>query len=551
MEPSQRDKLARLNKARERLRPIMEDTRRWNNECEEVFAEFRVAVVHLRNDKEMLDAVEGKEVVWQFLCKLCRDRRLYWARCEEVLHILKGSDAWMRALVDDPQADINDLPTNVIKEFDSRCEEVSSQCSKHIRLVIVGCGPAAVRHCEVLARHNERVKCEFFQIAALVDKVPDRIAALREIPQAAELRLRDADEFDSIQALLGQNFDFDAAALLSHDERDRVLPAILARGKFVFAEPPLVTSGVEVASKLVKMSRQPPGNPLQRLLVAEPGEYAPELVAANGYLESRSIGEVFGAEAQSSWGGAEASEALANGIGCTLAPGLRMIRALRCLVGPIEEGIAAPQSGPTPSSGSRPQKNSTNPFGPPSREPAGPEIGSACIFRHKGGIVSTLKLQSAGPRLQKDVSKASRISINGSLGDLIVEGTRVFVNADTSRARPSPSTKRLQELKPGEYLWELFASQVAPIARGKGEPLGALQQSLQANPDAVAENLEAHISDLAVAEALRASFRSRCFETVQVPGMITPAAQPGMSPTSSQNLRLSPTSSQNLTSFWD
>jgi len=259
-----------------------------------------------------------------------------------------------------------------------------------------------------------------------------------------------------------------------------------------------------------------------------------------------------------------------------------MIRALRCLVGPIEEGIAAPQAGSTPSSerrpsknannpfgsesgspqagstpssGRQPSKNANNPFGLPSREPAGPEIASACIFRHKGGTISTLKLQSGGPRLQKDVSKAAHISINGSLGDLIVEGARVLVvrNADAprARARPSPSTKRLEELTPGEHLWELFASQVAPIARGHGEPLGALQQSLQANPDAVAENLEAHISDLAVAEALRASFRSRRFEAVQAPGAIPPAAQPGMSPTSSPNLRVYNTSSEGLTSLWD
>lgn len=527
-DPSRAGKLERLNNARDRLRPLLEDPRRWNNECEQVFGEFRVAVVHLRDDKETLDAVHSKEVVWRFLCKLSRDRRPFWGRCEEVLHILKGSDAWVRALVDDPEANVNDLPTNVIKEFDSRCEEVRDRCSKHIRLAVVGCGAAAARHCELMARHNARMKCDFYQIVALVDKAPERIAALREIPQAAELKLSAADEFSGLEALFGGNCDFDAAALLSHTDRERVLPALLARGKFVLVEPPLVATGVEAANRLAKMSRQPAGS-AQRLLVAEPGEYALEVVAASGHLTAGSIGDVFGAEARSSWGGDEASEVLGNGIGCTLVPGLQMIRALRRLVGPVEEAIATPQGQGGAASSSGSGRNPNNPFGPPSRgEPAGPETGVACILRHKGGLVSTLRLQSCGPRLQKASPRTSNMIINGSLGDIVVEGARVFVNADASRVgrKPFSSGKdpRLEDLSPGEHLWELFASQVAPIARGQGEPLGALQLSLQAKPQDVADNLEAHLSDLAVGEALRSSFRSKRFEPVQVPGLIAPAS---------------------------
>jgi predicted dehydrogenase len=534
-DPSRLQKLDRLSNARDRLKPLLEDPRRWNNECEQVFAEFRVAVVHLRSDRETLDAVDNKEVVWRFLCKLSRDRRPFWGRCEEVLNILKDSDDWVRALVDDPEADVNDLPTNVIKEFDSRCEEVSARCSKHVRLAIIGCGMAAVRHCEILARHNERVKCDFYRIVALVDKAPERIAAIREIPEAAELRLDDADDFAGLEALFGENCDFDAAALLSHADRERILPALLARGKFVIVEPPLVASGVEAANRLAKMSRQPPGSSLQRLLVAEPAEYLPELKSALGHLSAGSIGDVSGAEARCSWGGDEASEILGNGIGCTLVPGLQLMRVLRRLVGPVEEAIATPQGGSAPSSVSR---NPNNPFGPPSRELAGPETSSACILRHKGGRVSTLRLQTCGPRLQRGASRASNLTINGSLGDLVVEGSKVFVNADASRTgrRPSPSAKdQREELSPGEHLWELFASQVAPIARGQGDPLGALQLSLQANPQEAADNLEAHLADLAVAEALRSSFRSRRFEAVQAPGLIA-CGSPHGSPTAAASL---------------
>merc|ERR1719265_2819692 len=84
-DPGQKARTERLAKARDRLRNVYEDPRRWNNECEEIFSEFRIAVVHLRGQKEALDAVEDKEVVWRFLCKLCRSRRPFWGRCEEVV----------------------------------------------------------------------------------------------------------------------------------------------------------------------------------------------------------------------------------------------------------------------------------------------------------------------------------------------------------------------------------------------------------------------------------------------------------------------------------
>ena len=47
---------------------------RATNRLAEVFREFRISCVHLRREREALDALEGKEVGWRFLCKLCRER---------------------------------------------------------------------------------------------------------------------------------------------------------------------------------------------------------------------------------------------------------------------------------------------------------------------------------------------------------------------------------------------------------------------------------------------------------------------------------------------
>merc|ERR1719336_2674156 len=59
--------------------------------------------MHLRREREALDGVEEKEVVWRFICKFCRHRtdRTFWAdRCTEVLQILMLSDTWKAALLE-------------------------------------------------------------------------------------------------------------------------------------------------------------------------------------------------------------------------------------------------------------------------------------------------------------------------------------------------------------------------------------------------------------------------------------------------------------------
>ena len=46
----------------------------------EVFREFRISCVHLRREREALDALAEKEVAWRFLCRLLRRPCLRAAR---------------------------------------------------------------------------------------------------------------------------------------------------------------------------------------------------------------------------------------------------------------------------------------------------------------------------------------------------------------------------------------------------------------------------------------------------------------------------------------
>lgn len=508
-------KARRLENTRDRLRNLLEDPRRWNNECEEIFSEFRMAVMHLRSHKDVLDSIKEKEVVWRFLCKLSRDRKPFWNRTEEVLHILKQSDAWVKALMEDSEADVKDLPANVIQEIQKRGEEVANRLEKYVHVAIIGCGAAAVRFCEWLARHNQRTKCDFFRIVALVDQNSDRIAALRGLPQAHDLRLGSIEQFDGIEGLIGQA-DFDAAILTTHADRERVLPALLARGKFALVEPPLATSA-QTALRLGRLSRQPPGSSLHRLLIAELSEYAPELSTACSHLAAGTIGDVLGAEARAAWSGDEASQVFSEGVGCTMAMGLKWIRALRRLVGPVEEAVATSQVTDEQSSCRQ------NPFGTPRRRQfEGPETGSVSMLRHRGGVVSTLRLKLCGPRPQKGLPN---IIVSGALGDILVEESSARVKMETQgnygslRRRPgstdaadvNKTSEDLKDLSPGERILDLFAQQLLPVVRSADD---TKEQTTRAQPAAVATNLDEHLVDLAVAEAIMASAKSRRFEPV-------------------------------------
>eukprot|EP00434_Breviolum_minutum_P043177 symbB.v1.2.038475.t1/scaffold6006.1/size21840/3 len=107
------ERVQRLEKARDTMRPLLENSCQFANNCETIFREFRISCVHLRREREALDALENKEVAWRFLCKLCRERPFLYDRVHEVLQILMMSDVWMKAFAEDPECCIEDLPPEI------------------------------------------------------------------------------------------------------------------------------------------------------------------------------------------------------------------------------------------------------------------------------------------------------------------------------------------------------------------------------------------------------------------------------------------------------
>lgn len=96
---------------------------RWENECEGLFREFRLACVHLRKDRLALDSLENKQEAWHFICKFCRERPFWHDRCNEVLRILMLSDDWVKQFLA-AGGNINDLPQSIVEDFRKRVEEV-------------------------------------------------------------------------------------------------------------------------------------------------------------------------------------------------------------------------------------------------------------------------------------------------------------------------------------------------------------------------------------------------------------------------------------------
>lgn len=124
------ERVKRLEKARDSMRPLLENSCLFANNCETVFREFRISCVHLRREREALDALEGKEVAWRFLCKLCRERPFLYDRVHEVLQILMMSDVWMKAFAEDPECRIEDLPPEIQSEIKRRAEQALDPASK-------------------------------------------------------------------------------------------------------------------------------------------------------------------------------------------------------------------------------------------------------------------------------------------------------------------------------------------------------------------------------------------------------------------------------------
>jgi D-Tyr-tRNAtyr deacylase len=112
-------------KARDEMRVLMlGDAPKFKRECEDKFSDFRLRVVHLRNDREELDSLEDKEIAWKFICRFSKECPFHKDRCTEVLRILLLSDAWMQAFARDPDVDVESLPPDIKKDFEKRLQEV-------------------------------------------------------------------------------------------------------------------------------------------------------------------------------------------------------------------------------------------------------------------------------------------------------------------------------------------------------------------------------------------------------------------------------------------
>lgn len=109
------------------MKPLLAETRKFQNECETVFSKFRLTCMHLRKEPEALGTVDQKEVVTRYIGILCKQRPFLHDRCEEVLRILMLSDEWMKAFIQEAELDINHLPPNIKDEFRQRFEEVKAK----------------------------------------------------------------------------------------------------------------------------------------------------------------------------------------------------------------------------------------------------------------------------------------------------------------------------------------------------------------------------------------------------------------------------------------
>jgi len=518
-DPDVAEKAARLERATSRFDALLKDTRQWENGCEAVFSEFRIACVHLRKDSESLGAFEKKQVVWRFLSKLSRERKPFWGRCEEVLGILMTSDAWMKAFVEDPEMNLSDLPTGIIKDFSVRCEEVGGAPRKHVRLVLIGCGKAA-QHIAAMSRYNDRVRSDFFRLVAVLD-APEQAALLSDLPEASKLRLGDCLVCASLEELF-EKTDFDAAVLASPGDCEKVLPALVNRKKFVLTESPLASS-LEAALKLTRLSRQKEPS-VQRVLVSELAEYWTELQRLADALASDD-GPAFACQVVASCEEEEAMRLLPLGIGSMLVPGLQWLRVVRQLFGPVDEVVGmelvlnstVAEGTPAPSTPS----HGRSWLGGSKQQP---ETVAACVLRHRQGLVSSLRLQSCGlpqPQLQP------QLVVNRMKGDLCLQDGEVRFSSPQVEAAPAEASKDFvppkrsstrsfdaEALGPVDKIWELFAKQVMPVAREVSQQAEETSPE-EPTPVEIFQNLDAHLQDIAVAEAVRASFLTKRFETVR------------------------------------
>jgi D-Tyr-tRNAtyr deacylase len=118
--------LQNLIKAKEDMKELMvsKQPSKFKQNCEETFTNFRQAVVHLRDEREMLDSVTEKEVTWRFLCRMAQEVPYQSGRCAEVVRYLLISDSWVKAFANDDRVNTDQLPPAVKDEVDKRLGEV-------------------------------------------------------------------------------------------------------------------------------------------------------------------------------------------------------------------------------------------------------------------------------------------------------------------------------------------------------------------------------------------------------------------------------------------
>lgn len=118
--------LDKLVQAKEKMKALTnsKEPSKFKQQCEDVFTDFRQAVVHLRRDREALDSVTEKEVTWRFLCRFAQEVPFQHGRCVEVLRYLLISDEWVKAFADDPDVAVDKLPPAIKDEFEDRLKHV-------------------------------------------------------------------------------------------------------------------------------------------------------------------------------------------------------------------------------------------------------------------------------------------------------------------------------------------------------------------------------------------------------------------------------------------
>mmetsp|Transcript_71015 Transcript_71015/g.123170 ORF Transcript_71015/g.123170 Transcript_71015/m.123170 type:complete len:328 (+) Transcript_71015:61-1044(+) len=118
-------RVERLTKARDQMKELLDGPKhKFSQDCESTFSNFRTACVHLRRETSTLDGIENKEVAWNFICRFSKEVPFQHNRCTEVLRILLASDAWMDALANDPDADLDTLPPDIVDEVKKRLDQV-------------------------------------------------------------------------------------------------------------------------------------------------------------------------------------------------------------------------------------------------------------------------------------------------------------------------------------------------------------------------------------------------------------------------------------------